>query len=263
MVRFKTSKRDVSYKQKRVVRVIIYFNNGSITTGTGFFVRGDGTLLTCCHIVAGGDLKNIKMQQDFQNIRNLSGHGKYAKYIKNKVSKILIELPNGKKLKANLKGFDHYYDLAVLKIVKTTTGFNHFVLEHTNSLDFSDEIIFCGFPECLGYSNMSSPFAVNTGIVSTFPEVEIAGKKYENIQLNTISLWGNSGAPLLKAGDDKVWGIVNGLYWHSRDNFAFYDPNGNLSKGGFRVPLSISYATSFNLLKNKSKLFRNLLNNKI
>lgn len=238
MGQIQTADEDVGFKHKRIVRVVAYFNNDTFSTGTGFFINDSGKILTCWHVLFGTDLKVFRISEEFANNNNQSEAEKVDQYYKNKILKIEVEKPDGQVVAANLKGYDYFYDLAVLQIPAEPEKNLYFELEMQERLDYGNEINFCGYPECEGYNSLNSPFAINTGVVSTFPEVDIAGGKYKNIQLNAICIGGNSGAPLFKNGELKVYGIVNGYQWKGKD----------------RVPINISFATGFDLLKDNRLL---------
>lgn len=258
MIKFNSRNEDIIYKHTRIVRVISHYKNGNYSTGTGFLINENRNILTCWHVVFGEDLKILKKRPEFQQDTSSSESDKVNKHFLDKTSKIEVELFDGRKVEVLLKSYDYYYDLAVLRIPKSVGRLPFFEIEQ-GKLDYYDEILFCGFQESHGYDLLNTPFAVNTGIVSSFPETEVAGGKYENAQLNSINLGGNSGGPLFKKGSNKVCGIINGNYWRGRDDFAVFQEN-NLVPGSLKVPLNIAYATGFNLLSEKSKIFQNLIN---
>lgn len=263
MIKFKSHNKDISYKHDRVVRIISHFKNGESSVGTGFVVNGNRNILTCWHVVSGIDLKNLLTNPEFQQSVKSTEAEKVNEYFSNRTLRIEVELPNGKKIAAILKSYDYYYDLAIIRIPKTSGKLPFFELEFNQSFDYSDEIIFCGYPESLGYSLLDSPFVVNTGTVSSFPEVDIAGGKYENIQLTSICIGGNSGAPLFKKDSNKVYGIVNGFQWRGFDNMAIFENEAYSRVVSHKVPLNISFATGFSLLKSKSAIFKSLISKKI
>jgi len=259
MLNFSSKNEDISYKHERTVRVISRFKNGNSSVGTGFLINENRNILTCWHVICGIDLKDLQNAPEFQQSTKTIESEKVDEYFKNKTSKIEVEPPNGKKMSAILKSYDYYYDLAVLRIPKSSGKLPFFELELNQNLDYSDEIIFCGYPESLGYSPLDSPFAVNTGMVSSFPKVDIAGGKYEKIQLTSICIGGNSGAPLFKRDSNKVYGIVNGYQWRGFDNMAIFENNVYSRVVSHKVPLNISFATGFNFLSKKSKIFQDLI----
>lgn len=263
MIKFKSKNKNISYKHDRIVRIISHFKDGKSSVGTGFLINDNRNILTCWHVICGVDLKILQNTSEFQQSVKTSESKKMDEYFRNKTSRIEVELPNGKKLTAILKSYDYYYDLAILRIPKSSGKLPFFELEFNQSLDYSDEIIFCGYPESLGYDLLSSPFVVNTGAVSSFPEVDIAGGKYENIQLTSICIGGNSGAPLFKKDSNKVYGIVNGFQWRGFDNMAIFENAVYSRVVSHKVPLNISFATGFSLLKSKSSVFKNLVPKKI
>ena len=257
MPKFNSKNKDISYKHTRIVRVISHYKNGSYSTGTGFLINENRNILTCWHVVFGEDLKILKGRPEFQKDTSTSEQDKVNKYFLDKISKIEVELFDGRKVGVLLKFYDYYYDFAVLRIPKSVGKLPFFEIER-EKFDYSDEILFCGFQESHGYDSLNTPFAVNSGIVSSFPETEVTGGKYEYIQLNSINLGGNSGAPLFKKGSNKVYGIINGHYWRGRDDFAVFQHN-NLVPGSLKVPLNIAYATGFNFLSKESKIFQGLI----
>ena len=256
MSTFNSKNEDIIYKHNRIVRVISHYKDGSFRTGTGFLVNGNRNILTCWHVIFGEDLQVLKKRPEFQKDTTPESD-QINKLFSDKTAKIEVELPGGKKAGALLKSYDYYYDFAVLRIPKSVGKLPFFEID-CGKLDYYDKILFCGFQESHGYNTLNSPFAVNSGIVSSFPETEVAGGKYENIQLNSINLGGNSGAPLFKESSNKVFGIVNGHYWRGRDDLAVFQ-GGELVPGSLKVPLNIAYATGFDLLSKKSKVFQNLM----
>lgn len=256
MNRIDSTNKHIVSKYKKIVRVIVTYNNGAKSVGTGFIVNEGSNILTCWHVISGNNFVELKTKPEFIQIPGSNDYDKVDKYMDDVISRIEIELADGVKFPVKLTSSDYYYDIAVLGVSKRKEKLPHFELAHNILPDYLDEVQFWGYPESLGYSLFDSPFAVNTGSVSAFPNVEIAGGKYRNIQLNSICIGGNSGAPLFRKGDDEPFGIINGYYWKGRDNFALYKNDGSLEKGSLRIPLNISYATSFNLLLDKSEIFR-------
>lgn len=260
MLNFNSKNKDVSYKHDRIVRVISRFKDGSYMVGTGFIVNGNRNILTCWHVICGLDLKNLRDKQEFAQSIKSTELEKVVDYFNNTTSVIEVELPNGTKVGATLESYDYYYDLAILRLPKSCGKLPFFELDLQNILDYSDDINFAGYPGCLGYTILDSPFSVNSGTVSSFPNVEIAGGKYDMIQLSSICIGGNSGAPLFKKGTNKVCGIINGLQWGGDKNIAQFK-DGVFSKTvEIRVPINISFATEFSLLSKKSKVFQDLIN---
>jgi S1-C subfamily serine protease len=257
MINFTSKNEDIVYKHERIVRIISHFKNGDVGVGTGFLVNGN--ILTCWHVICGTDLKVLRSNTDFSLSTKPTEAEKMNEYFNKITARIEVEFPNGTKVNTTLKEYDYYYDLAVLRIPKNCGKLSSFELETENSLDYSDEINYSGYPACLGYNLIDSPFAYSSGTISAFPNVEIAGGKYDMIQLSSICIGGNSGAPLFKKGINKVFGIVNGFEWRGFDNLAIFQ-NGNFSKTvNLHVPINISYATSFELLLKKSPVFKHLV----
>jgi hypothetical protein len=70
---------------------------------------------------------------------------------------------------------------------------------------------------------------------------------------------GNSGTPLFSKKTGKVVGIVNGNMNWGRDNLLIFKNSQDKAQGfeevSNRIPLSIAYATSLKILKEKTKIF--------
>ncbi len=243
---------DILYKKTRIVRVICKYKVGD-SFGTGFFLK-NGKLLTCFHVIFGQELSNIRNNPEFQVISGNDEHANLEKFYKSKISILEVEFSSGEKVEAELIKFDEKFDIAVLKL-KNERKVDFFEVDTEGVLDYDDDIFFCGYQSAPGYTPDKYPFAVNAGQVSSFPDIIVGGEKYTHIQINSINLGGNSGAPLFHKNRNKVVGIVNGNMNWGADNNAFVGPQGNIIKDVFRTPLSIAYVTSMKLLKEESTVF--------
>ena len=259
MIKFKSKNKDISYKHDRVVRIISHFKDGTYIVGTGFLVNDNRNILTCWHVICGVDLKDFLKSAEFQQSVKTTESEKVDEYFRNITSRIEVELPDGKKITAILKSYDYYYDLAVLIIPEGCGKLPFFELELNDVFDYLDEVNFTGYPRCLGYELLNSPFAANVGTISSFPEIDVTGGKYQMTQLTSICIGGNSGAPLFKKGCNKVYGIVNGYEWRGESNVAVFKDQSFSHTVDIKVPINISYATELNLLLSKSDVFKNLV----
>ena len=266
---------DVPYKRERLVRVIVQMRNGSTSTGTGFFISKDGEILTCAHVIAGTELRNLKAidfrvsnnfsttaesgvnvatdssdansKENGKDINTGAQHIKFQNYLTQSIMTLQVELPNGDRVMAEIRKIDEDLDVAVLQITKndfekndtTKNGTPFFLLDDKYTPEYDESTFFCGFQMTGGYDNPTQyPFSVNRAVVSAMTETTVAGGNHEHIQLNSINLGGNSGAPLFVEGSNTVIGIINGnLNW---------DKN---------IPLCIAYATSLKLIKEKLEIF--------
>jgi hypothetical protein len=157
-----------------------------------------------------------------------------------------IELSNGERAMAEIKKIDEEFDVALIKIVKNEgLGVNgngketpFFLLDDEYIPEYDESTFFCGFQMTGGYENPTQyPFSINRAVVSAIPLVAVAGGRYEHIQLNSINLGGNSGAPLFIEGSNTVIGMINGnMNWLTN------------------IPLCIAYATSLKLIKEKTDI---------
>ena len=248
----------ISYKKERILRILVHLKNGSIVTGSGFFINNNAQLLTCFHVVFGEELRNIRTNQDFISITGDNEHSKLGTWFTNKINKIEVEFSDTSKEELGLKKFDEKFDIALLELKneKFLKKIKYCQLNFKDTLRQGDLVFFAGFPICFPYKNTDTPFAINTGMVSSFPETIIGGEKYEHVQINSINLGGNSGAPLFRKNRDKVIGIINGNLSFKNDNVLFQNPQNNQTiRGSLQTPLSIAYATPLKLLKISSTIF--------
>ena len=277
---------DVPHIRERIVRVIVQYRNGGTSAGTGFFITDEGELLTCFHVILGMDLRDLKTSNIEEYLFGASGN-------LGAVISIQVELPDGSREMADLVKWNQEVDVARLKIRrKIETPFFSTAVDF--SLDYDESAFFCGFQLTGGYTNPTQyPFSTNRAVVSAFPEVQVAGGMYKHIQLNSINLGGNSGAPLFQEGGNVVVGIINGNMNWGGNNFAIVNnvvnnpgapvnapagipasaPAGpnveargdaetdsqttiNLSPGSIRVPLCIAYATPIMLINEKTDILK-------
>ncbi len=245
------------FVKERVYRVIIRYNNGTESSGSGFFVSKK-KFITCFHVIFGGELRNIRSLPEFSAIQHTSEHERLNIFYTNKTPSVFIELEDGNRITTELDGFSEFYDFAVLKVSIGTKNVNVCKLNMKLVPTYGDSVSFGGFPSQFGYTHDTAPFAYTEGIVSSFPTTIIGGENYGHIKINAINLSGNSGAPLFLKDKKTVVGFINGNMNWGRDDLlaAQVHPSGqtNLQPVSMRVPLSIAYATPFKLIKDKTGL---------
>lgn len=247
---------DVSYKKERICRIKIDYRNGTFSTGTGFFISRSGELLTCAHVILGKALTELRQDTTFIATQGLDEEEKITNFQRNETSSIQVTLPNGTVRNANLKKIDADYDIALLQLSGSNIRIKYFDYDFSDpsKLDYDDNIFFCGYQYAVDYQPTNFPFTVNSGIISTFTVTIVAGAQHEHLQINSINLGGNSGAPLFRKSSNIAIGIINGnMNWGS-DN-VLQSNNGIVSPSVFRIPLSIAYATSLNLINAKTDIF--------
>jgi S1-C subfamily serine protease len=243
-------------RKNKVYRVVTHFPSGNYDTGSGFFIDVD-KFLTCFHVAFGDELRVIKNRVNFQNYSGTNDHEKLKNYFNDRISKIEIVLPDKSKLLAKLNRFDERYDVAVLDVNPAGKKVEICTLDTQTKLKHGDYVYFGGFPAHHDYLAGTSPFAAHEGMVSSFVETMIGGNKYQHIQINSINLGGNSGAPLFKRNGEKVIGIINGNMNWGNDNVMFGDAETNkASIASLRIPLSIAYATSLKFIKENTDIFK-------
>ena len=244
----------IKYKKERILRVHVLNNSSGIQTGTGFFIEKGRIFLTCFHVIFGTELKNLRVLPAFISAAGSTEHEKLLNYFKSSITKIEVESQDSTKYELELKDFNESFDIVSLKIKDpniNTDNIKSCVMKN-DVLGQGDNVFFGGFPVCAGYEAIESPFAINIGMVSSFPKIIVGGDKYEHIQINTINLGGNSGAPLFRLNSNKVIGIINGNMNWGRDDLL---SNENIPVF-FRVPLSIAYATSIKTITQETNILK-------
>ncbi len=243
---------EVNFKKVRIVRILIHTKNNLTHLGTGFFVSNTD-VITNSHVVFGMGLKKLNAIPDFNKA---SYHeSEITKLYKSITAKSTIELHNGTIKEVFLKHIDTKYDIVVLRLTGGNTFQYFFQINTVNDLNYGDNMQFCGYQTAPYIDPIHWPFTYNTGKISAFPNTYIEGERYSHIQINSINLGGNSGAPLFRRMEKYPIGIINGNQNWGNDNMAFVQKDGSILKDSFRVPLSVAYATSFELLTLKSSIF--------
>lgn len=245
------------FVKHRVYRVIIRYGNGTESSGSGFFVSKK-KFVTCFHVVCGGELRNIRGLPEFSAIQHTSEHERLNIFYSNKTPSVFIELEDGSRVTAELEDFSEFYDFAILKVSIENKSVNVCKLNMKSIPTYGDLVSFGGYPSQFGYNHDTAPFAYTEGIVSSFPTTTIGGENYEHIKINAINLSGNSGAPLFLNDNKSVIGFINGNMNWGRDDLLVSQVNSsgqtNLLTVSMRVPLSIAYATSLKLIRDKTNL---------
>jgi S1-C subfamily serine protease len=227
----------VSDKKRYVYRVLVYSSQGLIGAGSGFFIN-EKQLLTCFHVVFGADLRNIRNDTQYQSASGPTQHAKLETFFHNKIVRIEVECPDGSRLTAVMNDFNETYDVALLDVNVTNHQINPCRLDTTSDLEVGDYLAFGGFAFCPGYVVDKYPFTFHEGMLSAFVSIIVGGDSYEHLQINSVNLGGNSGAPLFRINGARVIGIMNG----------------NVIWGNEKVPLSIAFATSLKFLREKTTL---------
>jgi hypothetical protein len=245
---------DIAYKKERIVRVIVTRPGpGNLyTVGTAFPAGMARRYMTCFHVIFGKSLKELRADQTFQASAGANEHEKLATYQQANTANIQLQLSNGSLINAVLESFSEQYDSVLLS---TTGGPEHFFeLEIEHRPNIGDQIFFCGYQYAVGIEAKNFPFTVNSGFVSTIVPNEVAGGNYEHLQLNSINLGGNSGAPVFRRDSNVVVAMINGNMNWGRDDIAVVNGPGLVKKDSLRVPLSIAYATPLSLLYRETNL---------
>lgn len=240
--------------KEKVCRVVVYENDENYGTGSGFFVASK-KLITCFHVAFRKELKFLRLLPIFQNIEAKNEHSKLEEYHRQYVVKTEIEDSEGKILPAILHSFNEKYDFAVFEIATEVSADKICDMDTLIRLNYGDRVYFGGYPTQADYQAKDFPFALHEGLVSSFVNAAIGGDKYEHLQIHSINLGGNSGAPLFKADSDKVVGIINGNMNFGNDNVLLQDLSTQSTIiGSVRIPIPVAYATPLSLLKKEGLL---------
>jgi putative serine protease PepD len=187
------------YKQASpsVVQIAARSSSGG-ATGTGFFISGDGEIVTNAHVVNGA-------------------------------TSISVKLPDGARRKATLVGKDESTDLALLKIDPAGLTIAPLQLADSSKVEVGDSAAAIGNPFGLNDT-------LTTGVVSAVHRTIDAPNGFSipnAIQTDAALNPGNSGGPLLD-GQGRVIG-VNSQVFSGSQNSAFGGSGGNTGLG-FAVP---------------------------
>lgn len=249
------------FKKGRAYRVIVSLpTQGSFSCGTGFFVNKT-IFVTCFHVAFSnnGGLKAIRNDPRFISSVGQDEHSKLKSYFQTCISKVEVELRAGLRANAILKDFDEKYDTAIFEVNVGDEKVNICHLDGKSTLSYGTRVSFFGFPTHYDYVVDKAPVAFQEGVLSAFVDTTIAGGKYEHLQVNSISLGGNSGAPIFLQNGNRVVGIINGNMNWGRDDLAIFGATGTQTSGAsLMVPLSISYATSTKTLLEKTNISNEL-----
>lgn len=244
----------IKYREKRIYRITVRHTNG-FSTGSGFFIA-EKRFLTCFHVAFTKELRKLRNDPQFITAISANEHINLLAFYNNVIIKVEVELADGTKAPATLKYFNEKYDIALFEVELAGRKIKTCKLEWKPRLNRGDYVFFGGFPLHHDYPLDQTPLAVQEGVISSFVETIIGGEKYKHLQINSINLGGNSGAPLFKKWGRKVIGIVNGNMNFGNDNVMIKNPADNqATPQSLRVPLSIAYATSIDILKENTKIF--------
>ncbi len=169
--------------------------------GSGFIISADGYILTNNHMVG-------------------------------EAEKVEIELADGRKFTAEIKGADPESDVAVVKI--DAENLPYLELADSDKLEVGEWVLAIGNPFGLSQT-------VTAGIVSAKGRSDVGLATYEDfIQTDAAINFGNSGGPLLNL-DGKVVGIST----------AILGTTGNIGIG-FAIPINMAKAIYPQLIKSGS-----------
>lgn len=157
----------VSQLEPMIVRVDVT-GPGFAGSGSGFFIRNDGYLMTNEHVI-------------------------------DSAMTIKVTLMNGDQFPATVAASDTNLDLAIVKLTTTRTNFPTVTLGSANDIIVGEDAVAIGFP--LG-TDLPGPATFSRGIVSAIRT--LSGSQY--IQTDVEINPGNSGGMLVN-DDQKVIGI--------------------------------------------------------
>jgi putative serine protease PepD len=180
-------------------------------TGSGFFIRSDGFILTNNHVISDAATNN---------------------------GKISVKLNNGKRFTARVVGRNASYDLAVLKINVNSAPALQF--GDSDAIQVGDNVIAIGSP--LGLSG-----TVTTGIISAKNRAVTTGGEDETSFINALQTDaainpGNSGGPLVNMS-----GAVVGVNSAIATLGNSFNTSGSIGLG-FAIPINQAKKTAEQLI---------------
>jgi putative serine protease PepD len=193
-----------------VVSITTQTKNGG-GTGSGFFIRSDGFILTNNHVISAAATNN---------------------------GSITVKLNNGKSFKARIVGRNASYDLAVLKISVNDAPALQF--GDSDAIQVGDNVIAIGSP--LGLSG-----TVTTGIISAKNRAVTTGGEGETSFINALQTDaainpGNSGGPLVNMS-----GAVVGVNSAIATLGTGFGGSGSIGLG-FAIPMNQARKTAEQLI---------------
>ncbi|MBI5105175.1 MAG: trypsin-like peptidase domain-containing protein [Solirubrobacterales bacterium] len=169
--------------------------------GSGFVVSGDGEIATNAHVVTQGEGRSIR-----------------------EAGKVYVRFPDGNQVQAEVKGFDPFSDVALLKVDPAGLRLRPLPLGTAGSAQVGEPVAAIGSP-------FGEEQSLTTGVVSaTGRSIEsLTGFQTSGaIQTDASINSGNSGGPLLDA-QGRVLGI----------NSQIRTRSGESSGVGFAVPVDV------------------------
>jgi putative serine protease PepD len=194
-------------------------SRGSSGTGSGFFIRSDGYILTNNHVIS-----------------DAAASG----------GQITVKLNNGKSFTARVVGRNSSYDLAVLKIAVNNAPALQF--GDSDKVQVGDNVIAIGSP--LGLSG-----TVTTGIISAKDRaVTTSGNDEETSFINALQTDaainpGNSGGPLVN-----ISGAVVGVNSAIATLSSTFGGSGSIGLG-FAIPINQAKKTAEQLIATGSSVY--------
>lgn len=248
---FQLTRRGITQKRERVCRFITYWKTGEYTVGSGFFVDKTKGFLSCFHVAFGQELRVIRTLSILQSINGTDEHSRLVEFYKQRMERAEVEFSDGVRFQAKMIDFDEKYDIALFSIAVDPLRIKTCCIDWKSSVEHGDRVFFGGFPIHHDYRPDKTPYAAHEGIISSFIETTVGGERYEHMQINSINLGGNSGAPLFRGDGTTVIGIINGNMLWGRNDLIVGDPATNkFRQTEFRTPLSIAYATPMRLVRD-------------
>lgn len=205
-----------------IVRIVvskIFFNEDAtidrsktnFSFGSGFIT--DRFVVSCSHLLSLKDsfIEDINLYKKIN--RKEPATEELKEFITSNIKKIEFQQYGETTFtEARLKDFDINHDASFFEFANLTHRLNGLKMNPDKELKEGEEVAFAGFPTVVPqYKIVETPFTVNEGIISSFPEVVVGGlEKYKFIQVNAVNLGGNSGAPLFLKKSGEVVGIIAG-----------------------------------------------------
>jgi len=219
-----------------IVRIVVtkaFFNeDGSVDNSKSNFSFGSGFItnydfiISCAHSLSLKD--NFKKDIDLYKKLNKKEPttDELKDFIKNYIKKIEFQRYGETDFsEMKLNDFDINYDCSVFEFVSASNKKTGLKIYTGKELKEGEEVVFAGFPTVVPqYKFVETPFTVNEGIISSFPEIIVGGlKKYKFIQVSAVNLGGDSGAPLFLKKSGEVIGIIAGNQSIGFDIFQIKD----------------------------------------
>jgi S1-C subfamily serine protease len=180
---------------------ILGADQGSGGVGSGFVLDDDGNIVTNAHVVTTGEGRAIR-----------------------KAREVYVEFADGNQVKAEIRGYDPFADIALIKVDPQGLDLQPLELGTNDSIQIGEPVVAIGSPFGQQQSLSVGVVSAKDRSIKSLTNFQISGAVQTDAAINP----GNSGGPLVD-GDAKVIGVNQQIQTNSGGNEGV----------GFAVPVDV------------------------